>query len=47
MLFRNGFTAQIVQRERGVMAAQTDANGLKIAGFGDNGDGAAAPVEAC
>ena len=25
------------------MAAQTDANGLKIAGFGNNGDGAAAP----
>jgi hypothetical protein len=43
VLFRNGFTAQIVQRERGVMTAQTDANCLKIAGFGNNGDSAAAP----
>lgn len=43
MLFRNGFAAQIVERERGVMTTQSDANRLKIAGFGNDGDGAAAP----
>jgi hypothetical protein len=47
MLFRNGFAAQIIQGERGVMTAKTHANSLEIAGFGNNGDSAAAPVEAC
>lgn len=47
VLFRNCFAAQIVERERGVMTAEPNANRLKIAGFGNNGDSAAAPVEAC
>ncbi len=42
VFFRNGFTAQIIQREGGVVAAETDPDGLEMAGFGHDGDGAAA-----
>lgn len=43
MLFSDGFTAQIVKRKGGVVTPKTDANRLEIAGFGNDGDGAAAP----
>ena len=43
MFFSNRLAAQVVQRQGGVMAAQTDANRVEIAGFGDDRNGAAAP----
>lgn len=42
VFFRDGFAAQIIERKGGVMTTKTYANRLKIAGFGNNRDGAAA-----
>ena len=42
VFFRDGFAAQIIERKGGVMTTKTYADRLKIAGFGNNGDGAAA-----
>lgn len=47
MLFGDHFAAHIIERQRGVVAAKTHANCVEITGFGDDGDSAAAPVEAC
>ena len=43
MLFSDHFTAHIIERERSIVAAQAYANRVEIAGFGDDGDSAAAP----
>src|SRR5690606_22164669 len=42
VLFCNHFAAQIVQSQRGVMTAQAHADGVEIAGFGNDRDGASA-----
>ncbi|MNV46854.1 hypothetical protein D3C71_1386990 [compost metagenome] len=43
VFFCHHFAAQIVQSERGVMTTQAHTNGVEIAGFSNDRDGAAAP----
>lgn len=47
VLFFKRFAAQIIERQGGVIAAQAYADGVEAAGFRNDGDSAAAPVEAC
>lgn len=47
MLFGDHFTAHIIESERRIVATRAYANGVEIAGFCDDRDSAAAPVEAC
>ncbi|SQB21054.1 Uncharacterised protein [Citrobacter koseri] len=43
VLFSQHFTAQVKQGNGCVMSTQPHANGMEITGFGNDGDGAAAP----
>lgn len=47
MFFCQHFAAEIKQGDGGVVTTKPYTDCVEIAGFGDDGDSAAAPVEAC